>query len=78
MVLNQMVESEQVKLTPPLKEARELKSLAYEYFLKMFKEQRYPEEFCLRIAKVAVELLDPLLAGDEEKVKTILEEAAKK
>ncbi|RLG92610.1 MAG: hypothetical protein DRO36_00950 [Candidatus Hecatellales archaeon] len=78
VVLNQMVESEQQKLPPKIRETRELKTVAYEYLLKMFREQKYPEEFCLRMAKTAIDILDPLLGGDEEKVKSMLEEAAKK
>ncbi len=78
VILNQMVEAEQLKLPPKIKETKELKTVAYEYLLKMFREQKYPEDFCLKMAKVAIDILDPLLEGDEEKVKSILEEAVKK
>ena len=72
-----MVEAEQLKIPPKIKETKELKAAAYEYFLKMFKEQKYPEDFCLKMADLAVKLLDPLLEDETEKVKSLLEEAVK-
>ncbi len=77
IILNQMVEAEQLKIPPKIKETKELKAAAYEYFLKMFKEQKYPEDFCLKMADLAVKLLDPLLEDETEKVKSLLEEAVK-
>ncbi|WP_309492531.1 DNA repair exonuclease [Candidatus Hecatella orcuttiae] len=75
MVLNQMTEAELAEEDVfRLKEARELKTLAYRYLFEYFRH-RYPGGVDVKMAKIALELLDPLIQGEEGKVKTLLEEA---
>jgi len=76
IIINQMTELTMPEAVQPVKEARELKTVAYNYFSKVF-EQKYPGELGERLARVAIELLDPLLSGEEGRVKSMLEEAVK-
>jgi exonuclease SbcD len=52
---------------------KDLKTKAFEYFLEIFSE-RYVREEAEAIAKCAIDLLDPLVGKQEEKVKRVLEE----
>ncbi|MEM3736499.1 MAG: DNA repair exonuclease [Candidatus Bathyarchaeia archaeon] len=70
-VLNQLIEVAAEK-TLKLRETRELKTLAYNYFLDAF-SKRMGEEEGKKIATCAIDLLEPLLSGEEPKVKAILE-----
>ena len=68
------VEEAGLEEIPALVEEREdLRARAFRYFLEAFKNRELwglkPEE----LARVAVEILDPLLAGDKGKVKELLE-----
>ena len=53
-------------------ELKDLKTKAFEYFLQIFSE-RYPREEAERIARLSVNLIEPLAQKDEEKVKERLE-----
>jgi DNA repair exonuclease SbcCD nuclease subunit len=55
-------------------EAEDRREKAYRYFLTMF-GARYVKEDAEKLAKIAVELIDPLVKGERDKVKKILEEA---
>ena len=54
-----------------LEEKADLRAKAYDYFLEVFRKKGLgkPEE----LARLAIELIDPLLAKDEKKVKSLLE-----
>lgn len=52
---------------------KDLKTKAFEYFLEIFSE-RYTREEAEKIARCAVDLLEPLVRGDENKAKEALEE----
>jgi len=54
-------------------ELKALKTKAFEYFFEIFSE-RYPREEAERIAKLANDLLSPLVEKQETKVKEVLEE----
>jgi exonuclease SbcD len=54
-------------------EFKDLKTKAFEYFLRIFSE-RYGSEKAERVAHAAIELIGPSTKGQEEKVKQILEE----
>lgn len=54
-------------------EFKDLKTKAYEYFVQIFCE-RYSPEQAQNIARVAIELIDPLTHKEEEKVHQKLEE----
>jgi len=53
-------------------ELKDLKTKAYEYFLQMFSE-RYPRDEAAEIARLSINIMDPLTRKDEEKVKEELE-----
>lgn len=55
-------------------ELKDLKTKAFEYFIQIFSE-RYARDEAEKIAKLAVNLLEPLATKDENKVKQTLEEA---
>ena len=75
-IVNQLTERGQYKPPIQLKEAKELKTTAYEHFLKIFKGYGFSEEFNAKLAKKALDLITPLLKGGEEEVKKILEDLA--
>jgi len=52
---------------------KDLKTKAFEYFLEIFSE-RYAKEEAEKIARLAVNLIDPLVKGQETSVKEELEE----
>jgi len=52
---------------------KDLKTKAFEYFFEIFSE-RYVREEAEKIARLAVDLLDPLVGKQETKVKKVLEE----
>jgi exonuclease SbcD len=52
---------------------KDLKTKAFEYFFEIFSE-RYPREEAEKIARLAVNLLAPLVEKQETKVKKVLEE----
>ncbi len=52
---------------------KDLKTKAFEYFFEIFSE-RYPREEAEKIARLAVDLLGPLVGKQETKVKEVLEE----
>jgi exonuclease SbcD len=54
-------------------ELKDLKTKAFEYFFEIFSE-RYPREEAEKIARLAVDLLGPLVRKQETKVKEVLEE----
>ncbi len=54
-------------------ELKDLKTKAFEYFFEIFSE-RYPREEAEKIARLAVDLLGPLVGKQETKVKEVLEE----
>jgi DNA repair exonuclease SbcCD nuclease subunit len=54
-------------------EFKDLKTKAFEYFLQIFSE-RYSRDEAERIARVAVNLIEPLTKKQEEKVKQTIEE----
>jgi DNA repair exonuclease SbcCD nuclease subunit len=76
-VFNQLVEAAKPEILLKLREARELKTVAYNYFLEVF-SKRSGKEAGRRLAKAAVDLLGPLLSGEESKVKELLEEAVER
>jgi hypothetical protein len=49
-----------------------LKTKSYEYFIQIFSE-RYTREQAEKIARLAVNILEPLARKDEEKVKREME-----
>jgi len=51
---------------------KDLKTKAFEYFFEIFSE-RYPREEAEKIAKLAVDLIEPLAGKQETKVKKVLE-----
>lgn len=53
-------------------ELEDLKSKAFEYFLQIFSE-RYPRVEAGRIAQLSVNIIEPLVRKDEDKVKEVLE-----
>jgi exonuclease SbcD len=53
--------------------SKDLKTKAFEYFFEIFCE-RYPREEAEKIARLAVDLLGPLVGKQETKVKEVLEE----
>lgn len=55
-------------------ELKDLKTKAFEYFFEIFSE-RYPREEAEKIAKLAVDLIEPLAGKQETKVKKVLEES---
>jgi DNA repair exonuclease SbcCD nuclease subunit len=54
-------------------EFKDLKTKSFEYFLQIFNE-RYSREQAERIARAAVELIEPLTKKDEDRAKQALEE----
>lgn len=54
-------------------ELKDLKTKAFEYFLQIFSE-RYPRDEAERIARLSVNLIEPLTQKDEDRVKERLEE----
>ena len=50
-----------------------MKTKSFEYFLQIFSERYSPEE-AEKIAKAAVNLIEPLTKKQDEKVRQILEE----
>jgi len=69
LILNQMVET-RLQETSPLKETRELKTIAHSYFLKLL-SKKHPPELSQKLATVAVELLD----CEEVRAKALIEES---
>jgi DNA repair exonuclease SbcCD nuclease subunit len=57
-------------------EFKDLKTKAFEYFLQIFSE-RHSREEAERIARIAVNLIEPLTKKQEEKVKQTIEELLK-
>ena len=57
-------------------EFTDLRTKSFEYFMQIF-SQRHPREEAEKIAKSAVNLIEPLTKKQEEKVKQILEELIK-
>jgi exonuclease SbcD len=57
-------------------EFKDLKTKAFEYFLQIFSE-RYTSDEAEKIARVAVNLIEPLTKKEEEKVKQTFEELLK-
>lgn len=53
-------------------ELKDLKTKAFEYFLQIFCE-RYPRDEAEKIARLSVNVIDPLTRRDEDKVKEALE-----
>lgn len=53
---------------------KDLRAKAFEYFLEIF-SQRYPKEEAERVARLAVDLIGPLTAGQEARVKELVEGA---
>jgi hypothetical protein len=53
-------------------ELKDLQTKAYEYFIQIFAE-RYTNEEAEKIAKLAVDLIEPLMSKDETQVKENLE-----
>jgi predicted nucleotidyltransferase len=53
-------------------ELKDLKTKSYEYFIQIFSE-RYSREQAEKIARLAVNVLEPLVRRDEEKVKHEME-----
>jgi len=51
---------------------KDLKTKAFEYFFEIFSE-RYPREEAEKIARLAVDLIEPLVGKQETKVKKVLE-----
>jgi len=51
---------------------KDLKTKAYEYFIQIFSE-RYSREQAEKIARLAVDILEPLVRKDEDKVKREME-----
>ena len=51
---------------------KDLKTKSFEYFVQIFSE-RYSREKAEKIARLAVNVLDPLVRKDEEKVKHEME-----
>ncbi|MGP3667373.1 MAG: metallophosphoesterase family protein [Candidatus Bathyarchaeota archaeon] len=72
-IVNQLTEKGQYRLPVELKESRELKTAAYEHFLKIYKGYGFREEFSVKLAKKTLDLIPHLLKGEEEEVKKILE-----
>jgi DNA repair exonuclease SbcCD nuclease subunit len=68
LILNQMVEAE-LQETAPLKEVKELKTIAESYFLELL-SKKHPPDLSRKLASVAVELLD----CEEERARKLLEE----
>ncbi|MGC8895989.1 MAG: metallophosphoesterase family protein [Candidatus Bathyarchaeia archaeon] len=54
-------------------ELKDLKTKAFEYFMQIFSE-RYSREEAEKIARTAIQLIEPLTKKEEEKVKQTLEE----
>jgi len=54
-------------------ELKDLKTKAFEYFLRIFSERYSPDE-AEQIARLSVEIIDPLTRKDEDKVRAVLEE----
>ena len=54
-------------------ELKDLKTKAFEYFLHIFSERYSPDE-AEQIARLSVEIIDPLTRKDEDKVRAVLEE----
>jgi len=76
-VLNQLVEAAKPEALLKFREARELKTVAYNYFLEVF-SKRSGEDAGRKLAKTAVDILEPLLSGEETKVEALLEEAVER
>jgi DNA repair exonuclease SbcCD nuclease subunit len=79
--LNKMEESE---MSEEVRQAifgagREMKTLdrAYEYFLRVF-STRYSQDKAERLARLAVDLVEPLSKGERKRVEKLLEEFAEK
>lgn len=53
---------------------KDLKTKAFEYFYQFF-SQRYPKDEAERNSRLALELIQPLVKGEENKVKDLLEDA---
>ncbi|MDI6805766.1 MAG: hypothetical protein QMD20_03760, partial [Candidatus Bathyarchaeia archaeon] len=53
-------------------ELKDLKTKAFEYFMQIFSE-RYRQEEAEKIARTAIQLIEPLTKKEEEKVKQTLE-----
>ena len=66
-------EAELEELPYIIEEREDLRARAYRYFLEAFRN-RCPEGMDPeKLAKTAIEILDPLLSGDKEKVRSLLE-----
>jgi len=58
-------------------EMRDLKTKSYEYFLQFFLQRNYVREEAEKRARIALELIQYLTRGEEDKVRGILEDFAK-
>lgn len=54
-------------------ELKDLKTKAFEYFLQIFSE-RHSKDEAEQIARLSVEIIDPLTRKDEDKIRAVLEE----
>jgi len=79
--LNKM---EELKISEEARQAifgagKEMKTLdrAYEYFLRVFSD-RYSKDEAERLARLAVNLIEPLVKGERKKVEKLLEESVEK
>ncbi|RLI35370.1 hypothetical protein DRO53_01410 [Candidatus Bathyarchaeota archaeon] len=76
LIVNQLSEAE-MKLKPiHLRKPHEIKTLAYQHLLKIF-QAKHPGPEGERRAKAALELLEPLMAGEREKVEAIFRRVVK-
>jgi DNA repair exonuclease SbcCD nuclease subunit len=73
-IINQLIEAEEKIEAFKLREAKEIRTLAYQQLLKIFKV-KHPGKEGEHMARFAIEILDPLLAKEEGKVEKLLEEA---
>jgi DNA repair exonuclease SbcCD nuclease subunit len=74
LILNQIVEKETPRTTLVLKEKHSIRTAAYMVFSEIFKK-KYGDQIGEKLAKTAVELLDPLIKDNDEKVKSLLDGA---
>ncbi|MHC1586541.1 MAG: metallophosphoesterase family protein [Candidatus Hecatellaceae archaeon] len=71
MIVNQLAEAEVQREPLKIREAKEVKAIAYQHLLKIF-QSKYPGSRGEARAKAAIELLEPLLTEDSERVESIL------
>jgi DNA repair exonuclease SbcCD nuclease subunit len=76
VLLKESVVSDEIVRSIFESEFKDLKTKAFEYFLQIFSE-RYSREEADKIARSALNLIEPLTRKQEEKVKQAIEELAK-